>query len=574
MGITQAQKKSRAQGGGGQDITLNFDHLVTSRDYTGALALITTLRQAGDDAVKKEVRAGDVDLWIAYLQFHLGDYEASLKTLRAKREKVKKEEGSGHSDGDAKPHAASSASLSLSIAIVLYYLGKYEEAMIEAKASPQSSRKYRLLLHLSSKLNDDATVTEAFEYLQSKSDEVDNLLSIAAAHFDRYSFSEALDIYKRVLLSTKEAVAVNVFAALCYHLLEYQDVAQEILQQYMQHEKASLFSANLAACIISSERGGKEAERYLLDYLQKNDRTEVECGDLIGHNLAVFRGGSAGQIFVQLCPYMKEAKFNSCVFNLKRGKWADAEETMAQMQPFSAVELNLKGVVLAVAGIEGNRTDKLESAASVFEQIGGSPAEKDTVLGRLCASSALIIRKRAIDALVYMESVKDYCQGEEQFKYNYAITLMSAKRYRDAEDQLRQCHDKSITDSSGYIMMLARCCIMRKSAKDAWELYLTMETSDASFELLRLIASDCYRVASFFYSLKAYDVLERLDPTDEYWEGKRGAAVGVFQQVIAGRETGAVLIEVVSALRASRSDEAARIMKVIRKWAKQEGIEI
>ena len=33
---------------------------------------------------------------------------------------------------------------------------------------------------------------------------------------------------------------------------------------------------------------------------------------------------------------------------------------------------------------------------------------------------------------------------------------------------------------------------------------------------------------------KAFDMLERLDPNPEYWEGKRGACVGVFQMIIAG----------------------------------------
>ena len=39
----------------------------------------------------------------------------------------------------------------------------------------------------------------------------------------------------------------------------------------------------------------------------------------------------------------------------------------------------------------------------------------------------------------------------------------------------------------------------------------------------------------FLYAAKAFDVLERLDPDPEYWEGKRGACVGVFQLVIAGK---------------------------------------
>lgn len=35
---------------------------------------------------------------------------------------------------------------------------------------------------------------------------------------------------------------------------------------------------------------------------------------------------------------------------------------------------------------------------------------------------------------------------------------------------------------------------------------------------------------------QAFDVLERLDPNPEFWDAKRGAAVGVFQMIIAGKE--------------------------------------
>jgi len=40
---------------------------------------------------------------------------------------------------------------------------------------------------------------------------------------------------------------------------------------------------------------------------------------------------------------------------------------------------------------------------------------------------------------------------------------------------------------------------------------------------------------SFPVCCQSLDVLERLDPDPEYWEGKRGACVGVFQLVIAGK---------------------------------------
>lgn len=45
----------------------------------------------------------------------------------------------------------------------------------------------------------------------------------------------------------------------------------------------------------------------------------------------------------------------------------------------------------------------------------------------------------------------------------------------------------------------------------------------------------------FYYAAKAFDVLERLEPNPEYWEGKRGACVGVFQMIIAGHEPKYVL---------------------------------
>ncbi len=45
-----------------------------------------------------------------------------------------------------------------------------------------------------------------------------------------------------------------------------------------------------------------------------------------------------------------------------------------------------------------------------------------------------------------------------------------------------------------------------------------------------------FQMGQFYYAAKAFDVLERLDPNPEYWEGKRGACVGVFQMIIANHE--------------------------------------
>lgn len=75
---------------------------------------------------------------------------------------------------------------------------------------------------------------------------------------------------------------------------------------------------------------------------------------------------------------------------------------------------------------------------------------------------------------------------------------------------------------------MTRCYIMNGKPKEAWEAYINMETSSESFQILSLIANDCYKMGHFYYAAKAFDILERLDSDHEYEDALRGAIVGVF----------------------------------------------
>lgn len=44
-------------------------------------------------------------------------------------------------------------------------------------------------------------------------------------------------------------------------------------------------------------------------------------------------------------------------------------------------------------------------------------------------------------------------------------------------------------------------------------------------------------MGQFYYAAKAFDALEKLDPESNYWEGKRGACVGIFQLILANKES-------------------------------------
>lgn len=145
---------------------------------------------------------------------------------------------------------------------------------------------------------------------------------------------------------------------------------------------------------------------------------------------------------------------------------------------------------------------------------------------------------------------------------------------------------------------------MNKKPQLAWDLYLKMDTTTESFNLLQLIANDCYKVGEFWYAAKAFDMLERMDPSPENWEGKRGACCGTFQYIVAERQSKWALLlwriifffnkkafryfaniwflfnvifrellpEVVQLLKNTSNSQVEQIIRVMRKWGKDNRI--
>ena len=152
--------------------------------------------------------------------------------------------------------------------------------------------------------------------------------------------------------------------------------------------------------------------------------------------------------------------------------------------------------------------------------------------------------------------------------------LVQAGRADEAEAMLRALVASAEELSKDYIfqMWLARCLVMNGKARNAWEIYLKMEGTQESFAMLQLLANDCYRAGAFLYAAKAFDTLERLDPNPEYWDGKRGACVGAFQMVIANKERKETLREVIRMLKSSRNPQVEYLARVMKKWARENGI--
>jgi intraflagellar transport protein 56 len=195
--------------------------------------------------------------------------------------------------------------------------------------------------------------------------------------------------------------------------------------------------------------------------------------------------------------------------------------------------------------------------------------------------------------MIYLKSVESYQGTSDEFNFNYGMCKSALGQYKEAEENLLLVTNERYQADYAYLSWLARCYIYNDKPKSAWELYLRMETSSDSFSLLQLIANDCYlKVCSqatvvheleltelylqgaFFYSAKAFDVLERLDPNPEYWEGKRGACVGLFQAVVAGKEQHDQLRDIVSMLRNTNNPQVEYIIRIIKKWARENGVKL
>lgn len=79
----------------------------------------------------------------------------------------------------------------------------YTESKEKLKTAPPSSLKTRLNFHLSHKLGDEGSLMEHHEQLQ---DVLEDQLSLAALHYLRAHYQEAIDIYKRILLQNRQVL--------------------------------------------------------------------------------------------------------------------------------------------------------------------------------------------------------------------------------------------------------------------------------------------------------------------------------------------------------------------------------
>ncbi|GMH44171.1 hypothetical protein BSKO_12105 [Bryopsis sp. KO-2023] len=533
-----------------QETTKIFDleEYLSRRDYLGA---ITLLKFQSSGKKRNDEELVDAE-WLAYCYFHYGEHAKALEIYESLLER---------SDFDPLYY--------LYAAACHYYMGSMREAVEIAQKGPKCPLRTRILFHSHHKLGDETKLMECHHAL---TDSIEDQLSLAATHFLRSHFQEATDIYKRLLLENRDYLALNVYVALCYCKLDYYDVSLEILAMYLSPYSDSALAVNLKACNHFKLYNGKAAENELKTLAEKTNGTYLE-NELIRHNLVVFRSGeNAMQALPQLGSVPPEARLNMVIYHLRHNEIEEAEKLLENMEPSNPSEYVLKAVVHTCIGQMTDSPKDLKTAQQYFQLVGVSASECDTIPGRQCMASCFFLLKQFEDVLVFLNSIKTYFYNDDDFNWDYGIAKASLGNYKEAEAALLAIENEKYRSEYCYLAWLARCHIMNGKPRQAWELYLRMETSDDSFNLLQLIANDCYRMGSFYHSAKAFDVLERLDPNPEYWDGKRGACIGAFQMVIAGKDSPDTLRDIVSMLRNTSNPQVEIMVRLIKKWAKDNGV--
>jgi len=288
----------------------NFQDFLSKRDYSGAMTILQFNRTMPE-----------VDLWLAYCYFHAGSYEKALEVYK----NIKK----------------NSNEVLLNLACCYFFLGMHEDAekcISKAEPSPLCTR---IQFHLSHKSGDDSKLMEFHKVLE---DVVEDQLSLASIHYLRSHYQEAIDIYKKILVTNRDFIALNVYIALCYYKLDFFEVSQEVLNIYLQQFPDSITAINLKACNNFKLYSGKTAEG---DIKALNDQSVPSANfgsDLIKHNLVVFRGGEGAlQVLPPLIDVIPEARLNLVIYYLKHDDVKEAYELMKDLEPAVPQEYILKG---------------------------------------------------------------------------------------------------------------------------------------------------------------------------------------------------------------------------------------
>ncbi|KAH0790316.1 TPR Domain containing protein [Histomonas meleagridis] len=537
-----SETKKEAQPESDNDTIQKF---IENRDYQGASTFITFLR---DDL--KQPYTKEMGLWHGYSLFHQGHYSEAIEIY----EKLLKDN-------------PEDTSLNLNIASCHFYNRDFDEAREMALKGTNGDFKTRLIFHIAHQTNNEEELFQAHSELMGT---LENQLSLAAIHYMRSNYQDAIEIYQRLLLQHPDFLALNVYISMCQFKLDQYEESNESVDLYLADYSDSAVALNLKSCDYLKIFDSEIAQSQLLQ-IKKFSSASYDFVDLlVTHNMCIFQDGENGfEILPKLVPSLTEARFNLAILYMRENNAVEAYNLLKDYTPIEFNETVLKASTLLAIGQLNSDTGPIEEANEIFSEVGNMDLIKDTVPGREALASSKFINNEYDETLRVLATIEEYVGDCDEFNYNKGMTLAALSRWAEAERYLLLVKSPKYTKEIFYISWLCRCYIKNGKAELAWNLYKDSTSTEESKTLLNIIASDCYIAGQFYFAMKAYDVLSKFDTDPELKQGMIASAAGVFRSVLTRKETMDKLPEILTVL-ASEPD-AADVARVVHQYAIQSG---
>ena len=81
-------------------------------------------------------------------------------------------------------------------------------------------------------------------------------------------------------------------------------------------------------------------------------------------------------------------------------------------------------------GQKKDSKEHLKTSQQLFQLVGASATECDTIPGRQCMASCFFLLRQFEDVLVYLNSIKAYSYNDPIFNYNYGVALTAAGQFK------------------------------------------------------------------------------------------------------------------------------------------------
>lgn len=404
---------------------------IQARDFQAAKSV---LKYDKDKSIYK-------DLVIAYLHYLLGEYEEAGKMYKE----------ISYLDSAKYQQYATKEQLRLYANICLFHLRSFQEVKLDLDSIPNQGLGNRLKLHLFQRMGDEEQVLKHHGKLQ---DVIEDHLTLASMHFVRGHYQEALKIFKKLMAEHPDRAEIGLYAGLAYYKLEFYDKAMLIADSFMQKSGPSFIATNLKACCLYKLYKVQEAEALLNTIVNVYPKG---FNRIIQHNLALILNDDMSLKSWNDCTkYIPEASINIVIHHLKHGEVMNAKEVVDKIQPAFLEELIIKAACLTEYGQEYESTDALKQAATIYESIGSTDAEKNTILGRQSMSNYMFIVGNYEESNVYLDSIKSFMAGNDSYYFNAGQVKMRIGEYEAAVELLSQVKQLSIRQSWIYIATLAK----------------------------------------------------------------------------------------------------------------------